>query len=172
MGCEKEQKSCHYGAPERGHGPVQEGETILAGFCATDLADGKLLKQAFPGKKLKDGDFSIARLAFTTKEIFNEYVVERRKNSVPVVGVGRASVRVLRQLTAPLDWQNPVRDIRAICVLDRVENGEHDGHAALEFCEEQKEIVKQKRLERVRAHIAADLVTAFGDVLTLDNAFG
>ena len=172
MDCEKEQESCHHLGAGAGNGPVQASETVLVGFCEQDLLDGKPLKQAFPGKRLKKGDFSLARTAFIDKEKFTQYVVEPQKNSTtPIISVGRASVLALRGLTTPLDWQSPIKHIRSICVLDRVGPLDHDSHAALQYCEEQTSLL-EGQLKRVRAHIAADLAKAFSNALPLDKAFG
>jgi hypothetical protein len=144
---------------------------VLVGFCEADLVDGRPLKQAFPNKRIKDGEFSLARTDFIDKEFFHRFVVEPRRNSAtPIVSVGRASVLALRTLTTPLDWQKPVKLIRSVCVIDRVVKGDHDSHAALEYCEEQQSLKPGQR-DRVRAAIAADLVKVFSSVLPLDSAF-
>ena len=170
MSCDGEQETKHYRGKGFGFGPVRNEETVIAGFSEQDFASGQLQKSAFPGKAIKNGNFSLARLDYTTKEDFEKNVVEPKKIDSPITRVGRANVGELRQLMASLGWQKPIRHIRSVCVIDKVEDGDHDGHAALAYCEEQK-LLSQKQLERLRTHIAADLVQLFGKVSPIEKAF-
>lgn len=170
MSCEEEQDTRHYRGQGFGFGPVRNEEIVMAGFSEQDFVAGQLQKKAFPGKIIKNGNFSLARLDHTTKEDFEKNVIEPKRNSTPITKVGRANVGEIRKLMVPLHWEKPTRDIRSVCVIDKVEEGDHDGHAALKYCEEQKGFT-QNQLDRLRAHIAADLVHLFENTSDLDRAF-
>jgi hypothetical protein len=143
----------------------------MAVFRATPTVNGRLAPTAFRNARLQAGDVSLARLSYTTREDFDAYVVAPKTASDPLQGVVTCAVEVLRGLRIDIPYTSPVTALRAICVIDRVEVGDHDGHAALMYCEEQQSIQGKKTKERIRADIAAALASAFGEVKALDVVF-
>jgi hypothetical protein len=87
------------------------------------------------------------------------------------LGVARANVAILRAIRFEVPGTTPTINGRAACVLDIVSQADHDGHAALEYSESENALT-QKQKSKCRPLIHADLAEAFGEIISLDQAFG
>ena len=143
---------------------------MLAVFQSTKTESGKLLPTAFKNAHLHGGNVSLSRLRYTTRQTFDAKVVGP-KASDPLKGVVTCATSVLRGLLVPLPNATPPAQIRAVCVLDKVEPLDYDGHAALEYCEDQQSITNQQTKALLRAGIAVALVSAFGEIRATDSVF-
>ena len=74
------------------------------------------------------------------------------------------------QLDLRFQGTTPIIHGRAVCVLDKVSQQDHDGHAALEYSESQEELTPKQK-SKCRPLIQADLADAFGEILSLDPGF-
>jgi len=169
--CVDELRTHHHGGEGAGPGIVRCGEVvILAAFeerrprTAVDADD-------FPKDRLKDTNLSLARREHTTRRTFDEQVIgggTGPKGSF--LGAAWVEARVLRELEfIMVSGQLPATTRgRAVCVLDRVDPGDHDGHAALGFSEALEALpLKQKSLWRTTTR--NNLVQAFGNIRPLDE---
>lgn len=142
---------------------------MLAVFDTTKRVNGRLAQTAFKGADLHRGKVSLCRLKYTTRQTFDNQVVAPRPVTDPLLGVVVCATDVLRDLHIPIPNTAPPTQIRAACVLDKVENGDHDGHAALQYCENEEQIKGAKTKDRVRGAIALALADAFGDIRPVDS---
>jgi hypothetical protein len=173
--CVKELTTQHHGGA--GHGCIRSEETLaMAVFASTDTRaiDGvkKLAGTAFKSKQLKRGEASLARQSHTTLATFcTEVVVPKHANGDTFEGVTICQASVLRGLTVPLPG-NPSQRVRAVCVLDQVALRDHDGHAALEYCEDlERLITNPNTLGRMRVFIGLDIATAFSELRNAADIF-
>ena len=116
---------------------------VLAVFRSTRTFQGRLAADAFKNPHLRDGDVSLMRLAHTDTPTFDKAVIAPKAANDPVQGVVICVTGQLRGLSLPFPNAVPAKDIRAICVIDKVELGDPDGHAALQYCEDQDQITNQ-----------------------------
>jgi len=155
-----------------GQGPVAHGEIVALGIClSTPPEGGKVTAKAFKTSLLQDGDLSLSRIAYTDTPTFQTKVVAPKAASDPIQGVAICSVSTLRDIYINVPKAQPPSRIRGACVLDKVETGDHEGHATLEYCEEQNNIKNPNTKGMVRAAIAIALASAFGDVHPVDAIF-
>ena len=173
MGCAKEQTTQHHLGAAHGHGCIRPMEDlVIAVFDSTPLEAGgtRLSPLAFPTKQLSHGEVSLARSLHTSRKDFENHVLSPRRDAGSRVhGVSVASAHMLRSLPATLPGANPPMRMRAVCVLDKVVPGDHDGHAALQYSEEQNDITAKQKA-RLRSLIAADLANVFSPVCSIDDA--
>jgi hypothetical protein len=170
MSCTKEQTTQHHRGPGHGHGCVQSDELlVMAVFQSTKTIGGRLAPTAFRNADLHRGNVSLCRLRYTTRQIFEAEVVASRAATDPLRGVVVCTAYILRGLHIP--YATPPTQMRAVCVLDKVEPDDHDGHAALEYCETQQDITNQQTKGLLRGEIAVVLASAFGEIRTPDSVF-
>jgi hypothetical protein len=167
--CPDEQTTCHHLG--NGPGPVRDDEVVvLAVFANTNRVNGKLTGDSFRNSQLKRGELSLARRQHTNKQEFIACVLTpgaaREGQSE---GGCTANVCDIRQkvLIAP-DVAAPELTVRAICVLDMVVPGDHEGHAALKYAELPGQI-PERRLGSLRAMIREQLAEQFSDIATCDE---
>jgi hypothetical protein len=175
--CERETTSQHYQAEQGGgFGPVCPDETVLlAVFQSTayDAALQRLEPKAFKPSQLKNFEFSVARRAHTGRSDFDEYVIApAQRRGDPLIGIASAQVGSIKDLMFVCPDTVPNLVGRAVCLLDLVEQFDHDGHASLGYSESQYELT-EKQKKNVRARIHADLADLFGGANPIDQvAFG
>jgi hypothetical protein len=171
MSCVKELTTQHRGHGH-GHGCVQPDEIlVLAVFQSTKTVGTRLAPTAFKSADLHRGNVSVSRLRYTTRQIFDAEVVASRAAADPLKGVVVCAAYVLRGLLVAVPHSTPPTQIRAVCVLDKVEPSDHGGHAALEYCETQQNITNQQTKSMLRAEIGLALASAFSEILTPDSVF-
>jgi hypothetical protein len=169
--CAKELTTQHHLGLGYGFGPVSSAEAVLFAVFETTKREGdRLVATAFPARQLARGEVSVMRAAHTSKTEFCTNIVERLEASLGrLIGVARAEVGALRAIPYIFDDVKPPVTGNAVCVLDKVVQGDHDGHAALEYSESQEQLSpKQKNI--VRQKINADIADAFGEIVSLDAA--
>lgn len=171
--CAKETTTQHYLGVGNGHGPVRSDEVVLfAVFENVPHDGGRLIAVAFQSKQLRRGEVSLARVAYTTRAVFDEHVIQALEHRLgKCLGITRANVAALRALAFEVPGTTPTISGRAVCVLDKVTQEDYDGHAALEYSE-LEEGLTPKQKEKFRPLIHADLADAFGEILSLDRGFG
>ena len=171
--CAKETTTQHYLGAGNGLGPVRSDEVVLfAVFENVPHDGGRLTPLAFQSKQLRRGEVSLARLAHTTRAIFDERVIQALEHRFgKCLGITRANVAALRAIQFEVSGAIPTIRGRAVCVLDKVGQEDYDGHAALEYSETEEGLT-QKQKERYRPLIHAELADTFGEILSLDRGFG
>jgi hypothetical protein len=162
--CEKEQSTCHYRGKDFGFGPVRNDEDVLfAVFEDTALNGNRLDKDAFT-TNLNDSSQSVARTAYVSKADFDQYIAPGGARGISVANVAR-----IRSLVAELALNSTKITIRSICVLDKVEAGDCDGHATLGYCEAlTAHGISPGQLGKRRVAIKADLANVFSEVVAID----
>jgi len=155
-----------------GHGPVKDTEVVvLAVFQKTNLVNGRVSVETFKKSDFSRSNVSVARREFTSHSRFLDSVVKPQVVSKgALVGVACATTSLIRaiKLTFPKEVPSPYR---GACVLDRVEHGDHDGHASIGESEAVQGIKNSNTLGAVRTAILADLADAFGELTTPESVF-
>jgi len=170
--CPTETVCQHHLGVGAGPGPVLATECLIfAVFGANARLGARLTPNDFPPKSLKSGDLSLARQSHTSWTTFRDNVlVPRQQRSQPIRGIAVSRVDALRNLIAEINSSMPATLLRSVCVLDKVENGEHDGHAALQFCAEQAGL-RDKEKSVVRAQIQTELARTFSEVRAVSSCY-
>jgi len=141
----------------------------LALFSAQSRAGQNLVDTDFIDDQLKRNDQSLSRVKWTSGAAFHRYVVVTRAGQVrPVSGIASARVIKLRELRFKVPNSNPVMSGAALCVIDRVEAGDHDGHAALGYAADMQALTpnqKKKTRPLVRAEAARQFSTIVDSTL-------
>lgn len=168
MGCARE--VVDHDQIDTGLGLVADDEILAFAVFDEDGSMGETASPtAFKSKSLKRGDLSLARLRHTNLGTFRDRVVKPKNDNGQVFrGVVVASALELRNKKVSLD--QPKIEMRAVCVLNKVEVGDIPGHAALQFCQSQDGLTEPQRA-RIRAVIAAELVELFGAVRPIEMVF-
>jgi len=98
--CAKETTTQHYLGAGNGHGPVRSDEVVLfAVFENVPHDGGRLTPLAFQSKQLRRGEVSLARLAHTTRAIFDERVIQALEHRFgKCLGITRGNVSALRAI--------------------------------------------------------------------------
>jgi len=163
--CPIEVRCHHHLGTGAGPGPVLPSECLVFAVFRADARLGTRLvaDKDFPTGRLKRGDLSLARHAHTSWATFRDYVIAPGKQSQAVQGIAVSRADALRSLVAEITSSVPPTCLRSVCVLDKVENGEHDGHAALKFCSEQAAL-RTKAKHVVRVQIQSELAATFSEV--------
>ena len=134
-------------------------------------AGDRLTVDQFRSKPLGRGDISLARKAYANLDILQRAVIDPAiSRGEVVVGASSVVVKTIRDIDALINDGRQERLVKAACVLDRVDPGDHDSHAALKGCEGHQ-IISDKQLGKVRTRIAADLANKFGPIISLDSIF-
>jgi hypothetical protein len=164
--------ACHHhlGAGA-GPGPVLANEClILAVFGSAARLGARLAANDFPSKSLKRGDLSLARHSHTSWTAFRDNVLAPGQQSQPVRGIAVSQADALRGLIAEINSSTTQKLLRSVCVLDKVEIGDHVGHAALQFCAEQVGL-QEKEKSVVRAQIQTELAKTFSEVRAISSCY-
>ena len=166
--CIKERTTQHHLGS--GYGQVQDEEDVVMGIFSDNPKNGpkhkgeRLVATSFRRKDLAHGNVSLARRTYMPLESFQKNVVEPRERTAgKFVGVVVANVKALRDIYAYIRGVHPRKSIRGICVLDKVEGGDFDAHAALEYSEDQGDLSDPQK-DQVRDIIASDLANKFSPI--------
>ena len=152
-----------------GPGPVLPTEQlVLAVFQGAPINGSMLAPTAFDNKQLVKGDVSLARVSYTTRAMFDAQVVAPKAPD-KLIGVVICEAATLRALDVPNPTNPTVQRIRSVCVIDKIVAGDHEGHAALEYTEDQTLITNGGTRGKLRLLIAAQLAHAFGNVVSPDT---
>jgi len=165
MGCH------HHRGVGAGPGPVLDAECLIFAVFGADARLGaKLTPNYFRIDRLKQGDLSLARHAHTSWATFRDDVLAPGERLQRLQGIAVSQADTLRGLIAEIHSSTPPKALRSVCVLDKVEDGEHDGHAALQFCSEQAGL-RAKEKSVVRAQIQSELATTFSEVRAISSCY-
>jgi hypothetical protein len=161
----------HYLGVGAGPGPVLPSECLIFAVFRADARLGtRLIEKDFPTNRLKRGDLSLARHAHTSWATFRDYVIAPGRQSQHFQGIAVSRADALRSLIAEVTSSTSPALLRSICVLDKVEDGEHNGHAALKYCAEQAALSdKAKRV--VRTQIESELTATFSEVCAVSSCY-
>jgi hypothetical protein len=151
-----------------GHGPVAPEETVLLALFDTGSPRTEVHIDDFPVKSLQNNNLSIARLTYTSRADFDTYVIGNGSKGT-VTSVAHTTAAAIRNMDDyVVSGAQPPKSGRSICVLDKVEPDDHDGHASLGFSESQQDLSPKQR-GIIRPFIRADLRTVFSNVIALDS---
>jgi hypothetical protein len=83
-----------------------------------------------------------------------------------------ASAESLRRLqgNAPGPYGRQYQ-LKVLCILDKVEQGDHDGHGVLKYADAVDGVTPDEAKGVLRERIMSDLADAFGQLLSLDAAY-
>ena len=160
--CPEERKTQHFRGRFYGFGPVRDDETVIfAVFQSTKRVGQRLIANSFDNKHLKNAAQSLARRSFVTKKTFNKMIVRQET----LDGIATAKTAEIRALVADVKSNARAITVRSLCVLDRVDAGDCEGHATTGYSEQHASLgISQTQLSKVRAKIRLDLADAFSDV--------
>ncbi len=169
--CDCEKRTQHHEGKWSGFGPVRNAERIaFAVFTSTKRNGTRLTAKSFTRGNLADTSQSITRLAHTTRHIFDQFVRLPRENAGDaLVGIAWVRTKNLRELVAEIKTNHIVERVRSICVADKVDAGEYDGHATLGYAEKTSDGRSVKQIGVIRAKIDMDLANAFSDIVLVDS---
>jgi hypothetical protein len=161
--CAEEQQTKHYRGKWFGFGPVRDGERVLfAVFEQTKRQGLHLAGDSF--KNLKNGNESLARSSYVTRSVFDgKIVIPGKATKGDLVGIAIADVSRIRALRADVILNNTTVKVRSICVIDRVDEGDADGHATMGYAEIGRG-VGQGQIGTIRLKIRMDLANEFSEI--------
>ena len=170
--CADEKQTQHHLGAAHGFGPVMSEETVAFAVSAKTPTDKNcLLMTSFETKQLKRKEQSVARVKYTTADDFNSFVVQPIEKGDKFEGVATALVADIRLI--PYGRQASDK-CRGICVIDRVDQGMHDGHAALCFGDKEPADLpettkaRERKLADFRREVMSDLAEKFGPISTIN----
>jgi hypothetical protein len=166
----EELETQHYRGRWYGFGVVRDCEQVrLAVFERTQRNGSRLTAKSFDGKHLAGKNESVARALYITRRVFDQRVattdVERKG---ALVGVACADVSRIRSIPAEFKMNLGTVRLRAFCVLDRVEQGDFDGHATVGYTDAPAGVA-QGQLGTVRMAARLELANAFSEVRAPDS---
>lgn len=170
--CPAEKQTQHYKGKWHGFGPVSSCETVIfAVFDTTKRNGSKLAANSFRSDSLVKNAQSLGRAPYLTRVCFDREIVESGETEKgTLVGVAHAKVDVLRKLRAEIPTNSGRKRVRALCILDRVDKGDFDGHATAGYAEvTERENLSQNNLGKVRAAIRMDVANVFSDITSPDQ---
>jgi hypothetical protein len=169
--CAEEIQSQHHRAPWFGFGTVGNNERVVfAIFEKTPRAGSALSESSFENNKLKKNNQSLARGWFVTRSLFDRKIVRREvSNNGALIGIAWAEVSKLREIQADVKLNARTVKVRALCILDRVEKDDCDGHAAMGYEETGALNLSLAQLGTVRKKIRYDLANTFSKIAEADN---
>jgi len=167
--CLEEHQTRHYRGRRYGFGPVHDGERILFAVFQSTKRDGfQLVQGSFDNQNLSKNSQSVARLGYVTKSLFYRKIADQLTKGA-LVGVSWANVSNIRALRADVKLNKGVAKVRAICVLDRVDEGDVEGHATMGFAEGTTRNVNQGQIGTISMKIRLDLANAFSSIVPTDS---
>jgi hypothetical protein len=160
--CPGERSTQHFRGRWCGFGPVRNYESVVfAVFEGTKRAGAPLAADSFDNNHLKKQAQSLTRKTFVTKPVFRRTIAR----GTQLHGIAFANVSSMRALVADVKLNARDASVRSLCVLDRVEKGDCDGHATTGYCESHTSLgMSQSQLNKVRQRIRLDLADTFSDI--------
>jgi hypothetical protein len=102
---------------------------------------------------------SLGRVRYVTRRAFDNQIV--RNDSV--IGIALAHVSAIRRLRADIATPNGVLEVKSVCVIDLVEPGDCEGHAAMGYSEAINGM-SERQLGKKRKAIRMDLANTFAEM--------
>jgi hypothetical protein len=129
----------------------------------------RLCQKSFLPKQVMRAEASVARKAHINCETFTRYIVAPlRATQGEFLGAVLAAVSKLRGIKYRLEDAEPPIEGRAICVLDKVSQGEHDSHAALAFSATHRALDENSK-KKLRPFILEDVAWAFDAAMPIEQ---
>lgn len=165
--CADELLTKHYRGRWFGFGPVRNCERVVYAVFEKTLRNGNyLIENSFENNKLKKNAQSLGRASFVTKRQFEQKIVRRDASSNgPLVGITGADVSQLRALRADVKLNAGTKNVRAICVIDRVEQGDCAGHATMGYEWTGELNLSQAQVATIKQKIRYDLAAVFSPIV-------
>jgi hypothetical protein len=169
--CPKEKETQHFKGQWYGFGPVSDCEIVIFAVFETTIRDGSRLAQnSFRNSSLAKSAESLARASYLTRQCFDEEIVKPGSSGKgALIGIACAKVADVRALRADFKTNTGIKKVRALCVLDRVDAGDYDGHATAGYAEVTALGVGQTQLGIERARIRLDLANVFSGIASPDH---
>ena len=166
--CIEEQQTRHFRGRWYGFGPVQDYEELIFAVFEQTIRNGDRLDAAC-FKQLADCSQSVTRARFVTQGAFDRNVVHPGvKTKGQFVGMAVAHTSSLRRLRADITVKHRTKSVRSICIIDRVDKGDYDGHATMGYAE-QIEALGQTLKGKKRMAIRLDLVNEFSNISACES---
>lgn len=166
--CKCEKESHHYRKDAAmGYGPVLSAEMVVLAVFEGDKHDAiamRLKPAKFDSGQLKRFGVSLARTGFTTRPTFDEQVVRSKR----LVGVAQAIAAQLRSVPYIDQLGRPPVTGRAVCLIDKVDCGDHDGHAAIGWSESWNALAEGQK-KRAGEIAKSNIARAFGGIVPADQ---
>ncbi len=165
--CGEESFTHHYLGRWFGFGPARDTERVIYAVFQKAPRNGNLLNEnSFENNKLKKNSQSLARASWVTRRQFDRKIVRRDTSSNgPMVGIAYADVAKVRALRVDVKLNTGTKNVRAICVLDRVESGDCAGHATMGYEWAGQLNLSQAQVATIRKKIRYDLANTFSEVI-------
>src|ERR1700730_8928089 len=173
--CVHEKQTQHYKGQWHGFGPVSNCETIIfAVFEQTKRNAARLTASSFTKAYLAKTAQSLARASFLTRVCFDRNIVEPGMSEKgALIGIAYVKVAEVREIHVDIKTNTGTKNVRALCVLDRVDAGDYDGHATAGYAEAGAKAtthqISQAQLGSVRAKIRMDLANIFSEIASPDR---
>jgi hypothetical protein len=166
--CVDEQQTQHYRGKWFGFGPVRNGERVrFAVFEQTKREGARLIGNSF--RNLKNSNESVVRSSYVTRSDFDTRIVSPGMAAKGrLVGIAVADVSRIRALRADVKLNQGTVKVRSICVIDRVEDGDIDGHATMGYASIE-DGVSTGQIGTIRINIRMDLANEFTEIVTPDD---
>jgi hypothetical protein len=149
---------------------VLDGEVVLAALFEEMQREGRRLsRNSFSPKQLKRAQVSVARKAHINCQTFMQCIVAPgTATKGEFLGAAPAAVSKLRGIKYRVEGAQPPIEGRAICVLDKVTEGDHDSHAVLAFSTTH-ETLKEPWKKKLRPFILEDVTGAFDAAMPIEQ---
>jgi hypothetical protein len=142
---------------------------IFVVFGSTPRHGAELTPHSFDSN-LVSGTQSVARASLVTRGTFDGQVVDTGVPAKgPFLGIAVADVFAIRQLTADIVLPDRPHKVRAVCVLDRVDEGEFDGHATMGYSKALGARLGEKQRGVKRATVRLDLAIVFSETESAEH---
>jgi hypothetical protein len=146
---------------------VEEQQLIFAVFERTKYQGSRLAGDSF--KDLKNANQSTVRSSYVTRSLFHREVAQPGTTTKgALIGIAVADVSRIRALKADIKLNRATVKVRSICVIDRVDEGDIDGHATMGYADMQ-DGVSQTQIGTVRMNIRMDLANVFSEITPADE---
>lgn len=168
-GCSCEQRTLHHRGQWYGFGPVDKTEIVVFAVFDRSKLDGNLItSDTFDNNDLHRANHSLARPRCCTLVEFSSRVLSPGiARDGALVGLARAEVSAIRALGITDSADKGIQK-RAACVLDRVDDGDIEGHAVLAYGEWTNRLGPKKK-GIVRAQIRLQLAEVFGEIVAVQS---
>jgi len=171
--CREELHTQHYLGRWHGFGPVRNREhVIFAVFEKTKRDGSQLTAMSFDSTQLAKDSESLVRALYVTRSIFDSEVAEGGSlQKGTLVGISCADVSRIRKLRTDIRTSSGSVNVRSLCILDKVEEGDYDGHATTGYGEgTAPQGIGQTYLGKVRLTIRLDLANEFSNIENPDDS--
>jgi hypothetical protein len=162
--CVEEQTTHHFRGRWHGFGPVRDPEHVLFAVFPDIPRNGDRLTDASFSSNLNNLTQSLGRVLYVSQKTFDIEIVR----GAAVDGVCSAHVGKIRLMRADIETPKGTINIRSMCVLDLVEEGDCEGHATMGYSKALNQ-VSQKQIGKKRKAVRMDLAATFSEIRIADE---